>query len=569
MIDLRPFLSRLVALFLVVVGSIAVSNAALAQEPPPRRWFYASHNLLVDENVDALIGLFERAAKVGYNGVLLADYKFNILDRMGERYFRNVERVKEAAERYGIEIVPAVFPIGYSSGILAHNPNLAAGVPVKDAPFVVRGREAVLDAPPVDFKNGDFEVYEGNCLAGWDFHDAPGEITFVDTEVVKRGKASLRMENIRRFSPDYGNARVSQTFPLTPFRQYRLSFWMKTEGFDRAGNVRATILTEDGRNLTPVDLRVAETQDWTRYDVPFNSLNYESAKLYLGVWQGNEGTLWLDDVRVEEIGPLHILRREGCPLTVVGEDGTAYEEGRDFERLEDPKLRELGYHEPPTIRLTENSRIREGERLRVSYYHSLHIYWGQVPSSLNHPEVFAILRDQAERVQKLLQPKAFFMSHDEIRIAGWDALEQASGKTVGELLAENVRRSIEILREVNPDARIYVWSDMFDPNHNATERTNYYLVNGSWAGSWEGLTPDVIIANWYFKKRLENMPFFAKRGHRQLLAGYYDADPARIAEWIADARRLDIPLDGVMYTTWRKDYSDLEAFARAGWGGKP
>ncbi|GIX06828.1 MAG: hypothetical protein KatS3mg115_1231 [Candidatus Poribacteria bacterium] len=557
-------------LALVPLGMSLLGRVAWTQEEPiPHRWFYASHNLLVDENVRELIGIMERAAAVGYNGLLLADFKFNILDRMDDHYFQNVAQVQEAARRLGLEIVPAVFPIGYSEGILAHNPNLAAGVPVRGAEFVVREGVAVLDPAPVDLENGDFEAYRGHRLEGWGFHDAPGEITFIDTATVKSGRASLRMENIRRYSPEHGNARVSQEMELIPFRQYRLSFWIKTEGFDRPDRVRATLLTEDGRNLTPVDLRVRETQDWTLQNVVFNSLNYDRARLYLGVWGGNVGKLWLDGVRIEEIGPLHILRREGCPLTVVGEDGTVYEEGRDFEPLKDPQLAEIGYHEPPVLRLTESSRIAEGERLRVSYYHSLHIYWGQVPCSLNHPEVFRILEDQARRVQALFSPRAFWMSHDEIRIAGWDELERRSGKTPGQLLAENVRRCVEILRSVNPEARIYVWSDMFDPYHNATERTNYYLVNGSWAGSWEGLPPEVIVANWYFQRRRENMPFFAQRGHRQLLAGYYDGDPSRIALWIADARELNVPLDGVMYTTWRRNYTDLEAFAQAAWGKRP
>src|SRR5206468_3730138 len=84
------------------------------------------------------------------NGLVLADYKFNILDRMPEKYFKNVARVKDAAAAAKIEIIPTVFPVGYSDGLLAHDPNLAEGLPVRDAPFVVKGREAVLasGAPP-------------------------------------------------------------------------------------------------------------------------------------------------------------------------------------------------------------------------------------------------------------------------------------------------------------------------------------------------------------------------------------------------------------------------------------
>ena len=108
---------------------------AMSAEPAPRyadRWFYASYNLLVDKNTDDLIALIGRAGKAGYNGMVLADFKFNLLDRMPDRYFANVKRVQKAAGDAGIEIIPAIFPIGYSNGLLLNDPNLAEGLPVKE-----------------------------------------------------------------------------------------------------------------------------------------------------------------------------------------------------------------------------------------------------------------------------------------------------------------------------------------------------------------------------------------------------------------------------------------------------
>jgi len=555
----------------LVVGLVFSLVATTHADTPARRWFYCGQNLLVDENVSQVESLLRRAAKAGYNGVLLADYKLNVLDRMDEHYFRNVEHIKRVAEEVGIEIIPAVFPVGYSSGILAHDPNLAEGLPVRDAPFIVRGGRVVLDAAPVNVANGDLEDVDGDTFRGWAFQDAPGQITFADREVVRSGRMSLRMENFRVISPAHGNGRIQQVLRVEPFRQYHVSVWVKSAGIRPASEVRVALLTEDGRSLNYTDLGVLPTQDWKRHDIVFNSLHYDRVRLYLGIWGGESGTLWWDDLRVEEKPFVNLIRREGAPLQVVGEDGTVYEEGRDFEPLVDPRMGTVpwlgGYeawHEPPELRLAPKSRIREGERLRVSYYHTVVIGDSQVPASLVEPKVFEILRDQAKRVEALFHPTAYLMSHDEIRIAGWDAISQASGKTVGELLAENVRRCIGILKEINPSARIYVWSDMFDPHHNAHD--NYYLVNGSFEGSWEGLSPDVVIVNWYYGKREVNMPWFQSRGHRQLLAGYYDGDPTTIRTWLDDAKRLSIAVDGVMYTTWRNDYDDLEAFARAAWG---
>src|SRR5205823_6097797 len=134
------------------------------------------------------------AANSGYNGVVLSDYKFNILDRVPEHYFQHVARVRAAAAKHQIELIPTVFPIGYSSGLLAHDPNLAEGVTVKDAPFVVKGRQAVPAGEPPGYRNGGLEEVAGDRFAGFTLQDDPGRTTFADHEVRHGGQVSCRMQ---------------------------------------------------------------------------------------------------------------------------------------------------------------------------------------------------------------------------------------------------------------------------------------------------------------------------------------------------------------------------------------
>jgi hypothetical protein len=101
---------------------------------------------------------------------------------------------------------------------------------------------------------------------------------------------------------------------------------------------------------------------------------------------------------------------------------------------------------------------------------------------------------------------------------------------------------------------------MFDPHHNAID--HYYLVNGDLADSWNGLSRDVIVVNWNFGVREESLKFFADRGQQQVLAGFYDADAGQIGEWLKVVREQKIRgVTGVMYTTWKQDYSQLREFA--------
>jgi hypothetical protein len=121
-----------------LLGAGAFRAAAAGARADGERWVYCHANLQVDRAADDVIAPIERTSRDGYTAVMLADYKFQVLDRVPDFSFRNVERVKAAAARARIKLIPAGFSIGYSNGHLAHDPNLAEGLPVIDQPFVVR-----------------------------------------------------------------------------------------------------------------------------------------------------------------------------------------------------------------------------------------------------------------------------------------------------------------------------------------------------------------------------------------------------------------------------------------------
>jgi hypothetical protein len=539
------------------------------------KWFYLSINLLPAENVTKTEALMKHAASLGYNGVLLDDYKFNILDRMEPVYFQHAEQIKTTAKKLGIEIIPSICPVGYSDGMLIHDPNLVEPLPVHDAVFGVRNGEADVLPSGNLLKNGGFEMMDGNKAIGWTFQDDPGKVSFADSSVYHEGKLSLRLEN-----PHSGNAqneRVMQSVKLVPYHYYLLTFWAKTHELVNSGNVNVLVLPDkkDAQSLAYPSLNMKKEEDWTRYQVVFNTLDNSNCNVYIGIWGGAGGQLWLDEVKLEEIGMVNLVRREGCPLTVKGEDGTLYKEGTDYAPVKDSMLGNAAnsggfdlYHTPPSIHLLPGSRIHEGQKLLVSYYHAAFTYDMQVTCCLTDPKVYAIMRDQMQRIEKLFHPSAVMLGYDEIRVADWCELCQAKKETPGQLLAKSVHRCEEMVHKIMPQSRIYIWSDMFDPYHNA--HGNYYLVNGSWAGSWKGLSPDTNVIDWNFDVRKNDLPFFAARGHRQILAGYYDntANPGYIRQWLDDAKGIK-GVDGVMYTTWRQNYDDMEKFANAAWGGKP
>ncbi|HUS33936.1 MAG TPA: hypothetical protein VM680_01165 [Verrucomicrobiae bacterium] len=506
-------------------------------------WLYCAQNLWVDKNIDNLEQLFARAGKAGYTHVLLTDSKSAKLGDMDARYFKNVERVKKIAAANHLEIVPAVFPIGYSNDILWHDPNLVEALPVRDVEMVVENGVAKIPAPAQPLlKGGDF-----SDLKQWSWYD----------KSVEQENGAVRVRG------GGGNpARIVQKLALKPFRRYHLTVRVKTTDFKGAPEVK---ILADNFSFQHNHLGAKPTQDWTVQHVVFDSLQYTNANLYLGSWDARAGELWFDDVQLEETVFVNLVRRPGAPLTIVEGTSHVLQEGTDFAPLSDPKMgRRMWpgsydiYHEPPQLKVTSN--VPEGARLKVSCYHAVTVHDDQANICPSEPKTLDLLRDQAKRVHEAWGAKRYMMSHDEIRVLNWCGACQARKLTAGQILADNVRACAKILREAAPDARIYVWSDMFDPNHNAHD--NYYLVRGTLAGSWEGLDKDITIVPWYFEKRAESLKFFADRGHHQVIAGYYDHNPAQIKDWLKAAEGLS-NVDGVMYTTWVSRFNDLESFAEA------
>jgi len=289
-------------------------------------------------------------------------------------------------------------------------------------------------------------------------------------------------------------------------------------------------------------------------------------RIYCGVWKGQSGKVWWDGLTLEPGGFTNVIRRDSAPISITTSDKrSTYVEGRDYARIVDPKLGNERWpgsyglmHPAPVVTVPAGSRLREGDRVLASYFHVVFTKRGQVTCNLLDPKLYEILDDQMKRVHWLFGAKRYMMSHDEIRVGGWTP--DYAGRTMGEVLAMNVKRCRDIIRKHAPKAQAFVWSDMFDPNHNA--RDNYYLVKTTWAGSWKGLAKDVVLIDWYARKAPETMKFFHEPNrHEQIMAGYYDGNvAANVKQWMTAAKASPAKVTGIIYTTWRRNYNDLERF---------
>ena len=92
-----------------------------------------------------------------------------------------------------------------------------------------------------------------------------------------------------------------QEISVQPHCCYRITLQVKTENLQPAERFRFQALAGE-RSLAPLNLSVPATTDWQTVTVGFNSLEYKQVRLYFGVWGGESGRFWLDDIQLEEVG---------------------------------------------------------------------------------------------------------------------------------------------------------------------------------------------------------------------------------------------------------------------------
>ena len=120
---------------------LATMGAAGAKKSYPYRWVRVGTRLREAADVEKVRKIAETAAKHGLNGILLSA-GLDSLDLQPPQYFENLAKVRELCRKLQLDIIPSFLSAGYGGAVLSHDKNLAAGLPVRDALFVVRGGEA-------------------------------------------------------------------------------------------------------------------------------------------------------------------------------------------------------------------------------------------------------------------------------------------------------------------------------------------------------------------------------------------------------------------------------------------
>lgn len=552
----------------LLLSSILFVPLAAGQSTKPELWVW-QHCYLSSENALASSKKFvDQAQKDGYNGVALWDSGFSFLSQSFWP-FRNEDRLKDLMHYIvskHMKVMVLAAPFGYSNDALEANPNLAESERIVAARFRVdrSGRRLDFINSFPGLKNSGFE----SGKAAW-FGTGDSAIG-LSTTVAHSGKNSGVIVNVR------GNARFRQRITLKPWRQYHLRLFYKAKNFKGAPMLEVLDASNYKKALLVAYLSHAATHDWTEADFAFDSGGTTQADFYFGIWGGSSGTLWFDDVQLEETALVYVTRRPGTPLKVYDPNhpSTVYRERKDYDYIADPRMTATrtpftdSYHTPPTVKLPRKTSLRPGQVVAMDFYAAFPIPGAYGMSMcMTAPGTRKWLEGNAKALGKLAPKGAsVLLGYDEIRQMNSCASCRAKHMAAGQLLAWSVGQSLSIYGSKLPGSQFFVWNDMFDPYHNAVD--HYYYVEGSLAGSWKGLPASVSILNWDLGHLKKSLKWFSGTdprqpiAHHQVIAGYYDSGSgaADAREELAAAHGIP-GIDGLMYTSWGNNYSQMESYA--------
>jgi hypothetical protein len=561
------------------LAALFAMGCCFAEPPAPQAdqqlelWYY-HHSFLVDgAAVTKSKALIDKAAAAGYTGAVFWDTSF---DFMGNDSWSidNEDRMKEVmnyARKQHMKAVALGASVGWSNDLLAINPNWAEASRVVGAQFTVdaSGRKLKLNNSFPGLANSSFESGKSN----WDSGDR-------DIGITQNGRGGSSAATIVDAK---ANARLRQKITLKPWRQYHLSLWIKTSSFQ--GGSMIEVLDRGNQKVRfNATLPAGGNHDWTQLDYLFNSQDSTSADLYLGVWGGSSGIISFDDVGLEETAFVYLEHRYGAPFRLYdpANPSTVYREGADYNQVLDPDMRAPTrpafhnvFHWPPTATLPAGTSLKPGQIVAADFYAVFPMTMSnETAVCLTEPGFYKWLGQNAKEVKQVLPPNGgVLLSFDEIRQMNSCYACRSRNMTAGQLLAWSIAKTTQIYQSILPKAPLFVWSDMFDPHHNAHD--DYYYVEGDLAGSWKGLPAEVSIMNWNLDHLAKSLTWFSGRdpkqpvAHHQMIAGFYDKGagaPEARKEW---KQAASIPgIIGMMYTTYADDYSQLQSFAdgaRAGW----
>lgn len=528
-------------------------------------YIFYSNNVLVDENYHKVLALLQEGKELGYRGLMLFSGGRSAIVNLAnndQTILGRVAEIKREADKLGMELIP----VGASPESLTYlDPGLTEALPVTDRLFSVKNGLASLRKSHNSIAEFNRAATDWNLLDGTSWDAGNGETS------ASSALGSVLFDSAK-WNADRKAQRLYKEFTgLSKRTAYRLSFSIKTEDFK--GPMQVQIY--DGQTLLPLYMNASSRLGlgsqpngefnptgnvlqensqgkWLRYQLDFNSIAAEKVRIYLGVWNTKfAGKAWVDNIQLEEVGVNHAVEREGMAVSV---------------KLQLPNNQSQAITRDEFVLVNEDIRFKnpaafpDGSQLLVSWYQSSKGIANNTgyasPCRKGFLDKTTDILDNS-LASNAFGENAFFLYYDEWRVMNWDP--NCTSKTAAETLANTFKNVRSYLKEKHPNTKVFVWNDMFDPEHNAV--ANYWTVNGSLVPIKNTLDASTTVVNWLEydnlnpDKQVRSLSYFSQQQVPQLIALYYD-DVAKVSPWLASLKRAENSANpvrgvkGIVYTSW-------------------
>lgn len=210
-------------------------------------------------------------------------------------------------------IEPAsVFNYLYHEYLPTFQSNPQAGNRLQTAWCLVTGQiphfvPSMAQGPGPLLAGGDFERWPGKNPAGWEQVDGyqgraySGNAARDDGER-HGGRSSLRLTNTEAGQIVQVSQNVAVGATFAPGRTYRLRAWLKTAGLKQPNGIMMGAFTRDMKHLGSWSIAMPrEAGDWSESAAQFK-LPESAELLRIMLHVNGPGTVWIDDIVLEEIG---------------------------------------------------------------------------------------------------------------------------------------------------------------------------------------------------------------------------------------------------------------------------
>jgi len=529
---------------------------------------------IANEKIDIAIDAMEQGHALGYNGVTpLCWWGMNVTPTITQRLQRFIQR----AEDLNMEIVPWLISQNIGTFKYSDGSNPREGYPVKDAVFKIQPGTSIAKIVPdtnvkVEDPGLEIDCYDATTCDSQSENGAwsiGSTSVYVDTVEKRSGNQSLRIDN-----PAEGNAKIKQDVDVIPFRVYELSAYFKTENWSSSNILGFNITGLDALQGKKHELvrqmycdNINPTQDWTECKLRFNSLGNSRIMIHLAAQgSGNTGIVWIDDINFSESGlhpnPFENVIKESMPFRVTSLDGSiVYAEESDY----------VIDYENEGLYIPAGSQINENTELKVSYF-ILPIGKHKSVAAACYDKFFdEIARYRIQQIADLFPGHKYVVPYDEWHYGGWDPycntqerFQHSDGSfSSGRYMAYVLDRTQQIVKDVDPDAKIYVldssligWGDTFVSKRgwNGNRDDN--------DGVFDGLHPDstFLIHGSVKDSKLNAIRDLTEKGHNISLHIYYE-DLAKIHDWMQAIEALENEgvrgINTFHYASHKYNFSDL------------